>query len=104
MTVVTVSLVLCVVTVTTCDSGDSVSGVVCCRCSVQAVGSVFHNACVAADYPENAVFAISWNTTKLVNITTQGNRCESPAPLFGDRYYGRPLALVIGHLVNSLFL
>ena len=46
------------------------------RCSEQTEGSVFHNACVAAHYPETAVFAISWNTTKLINITTQGDRCK----------------------------
>ncbi|XP_025115210.1 sodium-dependent phosphate transport protein 2B-like isoform X2 [Pomacea canaliculata] len=46
------------------------------RCSEQEQGSVFHNACIAADYPEHAVFAISWNTTAVINITTAGERCR----------------------------
>nr|KAG5704489.1 hypothetical protein BaRGS_003800 [Batillaria attramentaria] len=45
------------------------------RCAEQPFGSVFFNACLAADYPDTAVFAISWNTTKEINITTQGERC-----------------------------
>ena len=90
-----------VVTKKHCDSG--VAGV-CCRCSEQTVGSVFYNACVAADYPDTAVFAISWNTTKLVNITTQGNRCESSTACFGDRSSGQLLALVTGWLFGLMVI
>eukprot|EP00916_Digyalum_oweni_P014222 GHVL01023315.1.p1 GENE.GHVL01023315.1~~GHVL01023315.1.p1 ORF type:complete len:739 (+),score=22.09 GHVL01023315.1:202-2418(+) len=76
------------------------------RCSEQAVGSVFHNACVAAQYPETAVFAISWNTTQLINITTQGNRCSHlfAATNWTDNTVGGVLlAVAFLIIVTSLF-
>ncbi|XP_076449049.1 sodium-dependent phosphate transport protein 2A-like [Babylonia areolata] len=77
------------------------------KCSEQTEGSVFHKACVAADYPETAVFAISWNTTHLVNITTQGVRCSHlfATTNWGDGTVGWVLlgiAFII--IVTSLFV
>lgn len=76
------------------------------RCSEQTVGSVFYNVCAAADYPLTAGFAISWNTTKLINITTQGTRCMHVFALTDwtdGTVGGLVLALAFLVIVTSLF-